>query len=528
MFAGSSLRSQTMYEGDIMLLTALIYWRKGRDISVFPFWCIEVAGIDPGAVAAAHFLFGSFTLDDSGRRRVQEIVGSMFTLTGQRLPNKRMKDRVQLIASHRGYMMLVMCGSLMELYGIDFAAEVLGQMHGDVNGLSASQWKLLLQPFTGLRPILLTASHSRLCRLAASQVSSPASNPKGVAAALVALRQLSRGERFSIGGTGGALVDICFIAVLGEWLLDLSIKITDPRGELIYSNQNNTDSVRGSFIQLFLIFDPEQPLLGIKKDVPFKRDTTVMEGRGSFGIVYRATDTLNQVFAVKRLDKVYGESKKAVVYKEFELLRQCSHPNLLQLIPWAPDTLHDFINLDDHQRESMFPWYQKDDKDDTKLDLYVYNILYGLADGLSYLHQTGIKHKDIKPGNLLLFREQKPDPTKRSNPWGVRPIIADLGVSKLFKPDSSTNFTHSTYDYLAPEQVHHVESTPKSDVFAMGCCFANILVILCQGSRGRESLLDAITGESRSCQYARELDHVKVAMEQICFGSGGKRPSRKL
>ena len=42
-----------------------------------------------------------------------------------------------------------------------------------------------------------------------------------------------------------------------------------------------------------------------------------------------------------------------------------------------------------------------------------------MADGLAYLHSRGIKHLDMKPGNVLMVREG-------SQGWSVR--IADFGM----------------------------------------------------------------------------------------------------
>ena len=558
--------SPSPVDPDRHLVTTFIYWRECKNISKFPpYNCIFTTGIRLHTLAVAYDIFGKFNLSDMGRKRIQESAGDVG------LSVELMSFISQTIATvtDEGLLMIAVYGSLMKLYSLENAAEVFNQMHGDFDRRSwpsLAQWKLLLEPFSSLNLYLIVIrAHAipHLGGLKVEQVPSFHFTPASVAKALLALGKLSRGQLQSVTMTGGAIRDLCYIAAVGELLFDLSIRITDSSGVLFYPNCSDVYDVRGYTIQLSLVFDPMQLQLQIdaqdhtkisntntvwdssedwiyatEEDVPFRRDTTAMEGRGTFGIVYKATTShSNEVFAVKRLDKVYGPKKRAIVHKEFELLKQCSHPNLLRLMqvyqvatlrnvfflvtsPWAPDTLHDFINLDDHQRESVFPWYNEFD---FKSDFYIYHIFHGLADGLSYLHNTGIKHKDIKPSNLLLFRELEPDLKKISNSWGVRPIIADLGVSKLLKPDSSTNFTHSTFDYLAPEQVHHVDSTPKSDVFAMGCCFANILAIWCAGSKGRENLLDAIEEDSRSCQYARELDHVEAALEYICFKREGKR-----
>jgi serine/threonine protein kinase len=260
-------------------------------------------------------------------------------------------------------------------------------------------------------------------------------------------------------------------------------------------------------------------------------------GQGSFGQVFKAVTSAGEVFAIKMLSKIDNNEKKEVAYKEFELLRRCAHPNLLRLMqvyrietlpdaffmvtdPWAPDTLLDFIDQSNVDRASNFPWYRQGSADSEK---YCFIVLLGLANGLHHLHITGIKHKDIKPSNILIYRDDLADPKKQSNPWHVRPIIADLGISKLVVSGGTTNFTNSTYQYLAPEQVAHKDSSPKSDVFSMGCCFANIIAVLCRGSEGRELIKEAFMDFNRSCRYATELPHVFKALDTIHANYASRR-----
>ena len=259
-------------------------------------------------------------------------------------------------------------------------------------------------------------------------------------------------------------------------------------------------------------------------------------GYGSSGRVFRAENSAGEVFAIKQLMRINDE-KKAAAYKEFELLKRCYHPNLLRLMQvftietlpdsiflvtdtWAPDTLADFTDQNNFRRASNFPWYKQGSADSEK---YCFIILLGMANGLHHLHITGIKHKDIKPGNILIDHDNVLDPKNQHNPWHVRPIIADLGHSKLVVPNGSTNFTQSTTQYLAPEQILHKDSSPKSDVFSMGCCFALIFAIICRGFEGREIIERAITDDSRSCQYATNLPHVLKALDTIHADCASRR-----
>jgi serine/threonine protein kinase len=84
-----------------------------------------------------------------------------------------------------------------------------------------------------------------------------------------------------------------------------------------------------------------------------------------------------------------------------------------------------------------------------------------LALALEVMHQKGVIHRDLKPGNVLI----RPD---------GEPVLMDFGLARVFTDDSlrltRTGATLGTPTYMAPEQVagRQAEQGPATDVYALG------------------------------------------------------------
>ena len=92
-----------------------------------------------------------------------------------------------------------------------------------------------------------------------------------------------------------------------------------------------------------------------------------------------------------------------------------------------------------------------------------------ISSAVAYLHQSDIKHKDLKPSNILLSKDGL---------W-----LTDFGTATDFSILSSSvtdNGERGTPKYFAPEVASFEPSGRAADIFSMGCIFFEIM-ILCIG-----------------------------------------------
>ncbi|EDS38408.1 rage-1 [Culex quinquefasciatus] len=203
-------------------------------------------------------------------------------------------------------------------------------------------------------------------------------------------------------------------------------------------------------------------------------DYSILEkiGEGSFSEVFRVKHKRTGFYyAAKKLTKLYFDPAEALQDSEIRVMKLLDyHPNVLSFVDILHDQATGSLSLIMELMDMSMYDYIKNRKRCLS-EKRVKRYLYQMVCGLHHLHRNGIFHRDIKPENVLIKIPRKLKENELVQ-------LADFGsiCSTSQQPPYSAYI--STRWYRSPEcLLTSGYYGPKMDIWAVGCCFYEMLTL---------------------------------------------------
>ena len=212
-------------------------------------------------------------------------------------------------------------------------------------------------------------------------------------------------------------------------------------------------------------------------------------GKGTYGRVYLGMNaTTGEFLAVKQVEvnqKLAGQDKDRIkemvgaLDSEIDTMKDLEHPNIVQYLGCERAEMSISIYLEYISGGSIGSCLRKHGKFEESV---VRALTRQTLEGLAYLHQEGILHRDLKADNILLDVDGSCK-------------ISDFGISKrsddIYRNDVTNSMQGSVF-WMAPEVVKSQGQgySAKIDIWSLGC----VVLEMFAGKRpwSREEAIGAI------------------------------------
>jgi serine/threonine-protein kinase len=138
--------------------------------------------------------------------------------------------------------------------------------------------------------------------------------------------------------------------------------------------------------------------------------------------------------------------------------QRCNHPHIVKVRDAGETETLRYIAMDYINGVNLKNLMHSEEQMELQI---VTQIVDDVASALDYAHGRGLIHRDVKPSNIMLMRDEN----------GYHPYLMDFGIAKI--KDEGTDLTGTgavgTIDYMAPEQIESARSVDhRADIYALG------------------------------------------------------------
>ena len=210
--------------------------------------------------------------------------------------------------------------------------------------------------------------------------------------------------------------------------------------------------------------------MGEQTDIPKEFGEFIIQkqlGRGGMGQVFLAQQpSLERTVALKVLPpSAAGQDElKDRFFREAKSAAKLVHPSVVQVyavgeVAGTPYFAMEYVEGEDLEKKLL--------KHEPITFEDVINIISSVLMALSHGEQHNIVHRDIKPGNIMIDRQN-------------RVKVMDYGLAKAISGNVSNitqaGFVVGTPAYMAPEQAEGNQVDVRADLYSLGCVMYELLV----------------------------------------------------
>jgi eukaryotic-like serine/threonine-protein kinase len=271
---------------------------------------------------------------------------------------------------------------------------------------------------------------------------------------------------------------------------------------------------------------PLDPLVGQVLDDKYRLDERL--GEGGMGTVYRAAHLLiDRPVAVKVLHQRFVEDEAAQqrFRREARAAGRLRHPNAVAVTDFGQTadgrayivmellegrTLREVLTAD-----APLPFAR------------AVALACQAAAAVEAAHESGVIHRDLKPGNIFVAERRDSPPLVKVLDFGIAKLAADSSDDSDSRNLTQTGVMIGTPRYMSPEQCDGEGLTPASDVYSLGILLYEMLTGVAPFN-GPTPLAVALQHSAKPPRPPRELvPAIPAELERVVLHALAKRPGER-
>lgn len=197
-------------------------------------------------------------------------------------------------------------------------------------------------------------------------------------------------------------------------------------------------------------------------------------GEGGTSVVYKARHQfMERIAAVKVLspDRIPDAKTVQRFQQEARSVSRLKHPNIVDVHEFGVDeNKQPYLIMDYLEGKNLFEILEQDGPMKPSRAAFLF---LQMSDALKHAHEKGVIHRDLKPNNAIVVRDENGREMVK---------LVDFGIAKLSEPEDKEKALTQTGEifgspfYMSPEQCRGQKLDHRSDIYSFGCLMYEMVI----------------------------------------------------